>query len=821
MSDVAADVRLAIRSLRSTPTISLAALLTLTLGIGAITAIFAVADALILRPLPVAEPQRLVTITSETALRFGFQAGAGWNFVMWDQFRQRTGAFDGAFAWTVQRLELTDAAETEPVQALVASGNVFSTLGVRAVVGRTFTDADDVRGGGRDGLVGVISYDLWRRRFNANPAAIGSRLIVERTPVTIVGVAPQRFRGLDVGQPFDIAIPFGAEPIIHGRRSLLDNQGALLLTVMLRLRPGQTLSQATAILRAMQPQIVPPRAPKILREPFVVVSASTGISDRSRLRQQYESPLVALSVVAGLVLVIVCANVAHLFLARATARRRDLSIRLAIGASRSRILRLLAVEVLLVGALGAGGALVVSAWASRGLVALLPAAAAPVFLDLTFDWRVLIFSLAVTLFAVFVFSIGPVLYATRVPSIEALQDAGRSVGAGRTSWLSNAILVTQLAVAIVLLAAAGVFVRTLNRLASVPLGFDPTDVTVISVNVTRPQGDLTARLPLYDRIVEAIAAVPGVEHAAGSIWTPIGAGGGLLTDARGRRADIGRHVAFNFVTPGWFATYGIPIRSGRDFDGHDGAGGSSVAVINEALRRSLPGTPAAGETIEGFPCIRGCTVVGIVSDSIYGHSPRDGVPPTVYLPLARAAGQAPPEAALRVSVRTAGDVARVIPSVRSALRGMPDDLTFTFRPLDADIKASVAQERLTAVLAGWFGVVGLCLAAVGLYGLTAYGVSRRRGEIGVRLALGATAAAVMRLVLTRVIVLVLLGIAIGIIASLWLSRFIAPLLFGLQPQDPVTLTGATIALGLVSVVSGWIPAWRAGRLDPAQVLRQQ
>lgn len=815
------DLRAAGRALLGSRAVSSAAALTLALAIAAVTAIFSVANALLLRPLPVSHPDRLVTISSETALRFGFAGGAGWNYGMWDRLRERATAFDGAFAWTLQRFELSQSGESQSLQALMASGDIFRTLGVNAVAGRMFTPQNDVVGGGPDGPVAVISHDLWRRRFNADAAAIGSRLPIEGATVTIIGVAPPNFRGLDIGQPVDVVLPFATEAIIRGERSLVASERALLFTVMLRLKPVQTPAQAASVLRALQPEIVGAHAPPFLQEPFVVVAASTGLTDRSRLRQVYERPLVTLAVVSGLVLLIVSVNLANLFLARATSRRRETSIRLAIGATRWRLARQLFAEGLLLGAISTAAAIPLALWASHELVAQLPAAGGPVAVDIALDWRLLLLTGGVMLSAVLVFVTVPVAYAGRVGSLEAMQEAGRVSGGRRIGRMSIAAIVAQMALSIVLLSAAGVFARTLNSLANVPLGFNPRNLFVITINMPRPASGQGPPLALYDRLVAAVRTVPGVTHSAGSVWTPVGSGGGgLLTDARGRRADLGRPMAFNFVTPDWFATYGTALRSGRDFDARDSANAPRVAIINEALSRDLQrDRDAAGGTIEQGPC-PGCTVVGVVADVVYGGSLRDPPPPTLYLPLAQSAGGGPAIAVLRVSVRTAGDVSRLIPSLTAALRGVDAGITFTVKPIDADIQAAVAQERLMALLAGFFGVIALLLSAVGLYGVTAFVVGRRRGEIGIRLALGAPPARVLRAIVGRLMLFVAAGAAAGLGAAVWLARFVAPLVYGLKARDPATLAASTVTLIVVAGMAAMLPAWRATRVDPGRVLRE-
>lgn len=822
-SGLALDIRAGIRSLVDSRAISLAAGLTLALAMGAMTALFSVANGLMLRPLPVSDPGRLVTITSETALRFGFQGGLGWSYTMWERLRERATAFGDAFAWILQPLDLAQTGESQPVEGLFASGDFFRTLGVQAIVGRTFSGADDVRGGGPDGAVAVISYDLWQRRFNGAASVVGSRLSVDGAPVTIVGVAPRGFRGVDIGQPFDIALPLGVEPLIRGHRSLVDNRGAYLLTVMLRRKPTQSLSEAAATLRTMQPEIIGSGGPQMLKEPFVLVPAATGISDRSRLRQLYERPLVTLWIVSGLLLLIVCVNVANLFLARAAARRHDLSIQLAVGAPRWRLARQLFVEGLCLGSLSALAGVIFALWASRALVTLLPAPGQYIALDLPIDWRVVAFIGTVTVATVVLFATAPAVYAARVPSIEALQEE-RSTGTGRrTGAVTGVLIVVQVALSLVLLAAAGVFVRTLNRLANVPLGFDANGLIVMTVNPPRSVSDIAERIRLDERVLDAIAVAPGVDHAAGSVWTPFGlGGGGLLTDARGRRADLGLQVAFNFVSKGWFATYRTALRAGRDFDDRDGAVAPRVAIVNEALRRTISADASViGTTIDAGPCRRiGCTVIGVVADALYSRSLRDVPPPTLYVPFAQSAGLGPSEAPFRISIRANGPPERLIPALTEKVRAVDPDLTVTFRALDRDVAASLGQERLVATLAGFFGVVALLLSAIGLYGVTSFAVSRRRGEIGIRLALGGQPAEVVRTLIARIGVCVLAGAVIGVVAASWLSRFIAPLVYGLAPRDPVTLTASTVILASIAAIASLLPAWRGTRIEPAQSLRQ-
>jgi predicted permease len=739
---------------------------------------------------------------------------------MWERLRDRRRAFDGAFAWTLQRLDSSQSGEAQPLDVLFASGDVFAVLGIEAVRGRTFTTASDARGGGPDGAVGVISHDFWQRRFNGADTVLGGVVPIEGVPVTIIGIAPPRFFGVDVGQRFDIAVPLGADPLIRGPQALVNNPRALLLTVMLRLGPGQTAAHATSALRTMQPDIVGPDAPAFLEEPFVLVPAATGISDRSSLRQRYERPLLLISMVAGLALLVVCVNIANVLRARAAARRHEVSVRVALGAGRWTLARQFLVESTLLASIGSLLGLVVAVWASQLLVTQLQPSA-PVWLGVSLDWRVLTFTLVLTAAAVLVFGTTPALSGSRVPALEALQEAGRNTGARRS--LPGTLIAAQIAISIVLLITAGLLLTTLARIARAPLGFNPDDLLVMTVNTARSAVDPKARVLLYQTIVDRISGLPGVVSAAGSQWTPLGGGGGVLSDARGRRADVSTaQVAFNFVTPRWFATYGIVLNAGRDVTTADGASAERVALLNETLRRMLFGERSPiGASISAGPCSEaGCRVIGVVADALYGRSLRDDAPPTVYLPLAQSEGRVPPNSrAVRVSVRTASEPSAAIAAFSAALRSTDPNLSFAVQPLASDIAAAFAQERLVALLAAVFGIVALLLSTLGLYGVVSYSVTQRRPEIGIRLALGASPRGVVLQTLHRVAIPVLLGLVAGIAASLWFSRFVAPLLYGVEPRDPFTIAVATAMLAATGLIAAGIPAARAATLAPAEVLR--
>ncbi len=558
------DLRLAIRDLVATPVVSLAASVSLALGIGATTAIFSVINELLLRPLPVDHPEQLVTISSDYAISYGFTAGAGWNYAMWDHLQQRAQTFDGALAWAPQRFDLSERGETEPVDGVFASGGFFSTLGVNSQVGRVFTPADDAPG---VAPVVVISHGLWQRRFGGGNV-IGTTLDVDRVPCTIVGVTPREFVGLEVGRTFDVALPLSAEPVIRGNASVLPQN--FFLIVMLRLKAGQSVASATSTLRAMQPEMLASlRLPDGLKQPFTLVPAAAGTSGAAvggaGLRQRYQRPLLTIFVVTALVLLVACMNIANLLLARAIARTYEMSVQVAIGAPRWRLARQLLVESLVLAAAGGSAGLLLAIWGSRMLVAQLSTPESRVLLNLSIDWRVAAFTLAVTGATVVLFGTAPACRASRADPITLLRRQPHSGSGDGRIGLSGMLVMGQIAFSMTLVVAAGLFVRSFDRLSNVPLGFDSDRVLVVNVNAARVPVDPAARTPLFHRLVDEVASLPGVDHAAASKWTPIAGGGPLpmRVDVPGTQnlSERERSSLVNVITPGWFATYGTAIRA--------------------------------------------------------------------------------------------------------------------------------------------------------------------------------------------------------------------------------------------------------------------
>ncbi len=818
------DLKDAFRTLRATPIVTLVAILSLALGIGANTAIFSILDSLMLRSLPVKAPDRLVVLGTG-------RGNDSWTYPIWEQVRDRSHLFDGAFAYSSSRFNLSQTAQTEYVDGFWGSGRVFDVLGVPAILGRTFTEADDRRGGGPDGPVAVISYRYWQSKYDGAADVIGRTVTIERVPYTIVGVTPPEFFGIEVGRTFDVAIPFGTEPLVRGKESGLDRRSYWWMSIVVRLKPGQTRDAGTAAIRGVQAQIreatIPPNfrtedKERYLSEAFTWNPASTG---NSSLRDRYRTALLTIMGVVALVLLIACANIANLLLARATARRHEMSVRLALGASRARLIRQLLTESLVLAVAGAALAVLFARWGAALLVRQLSTSTNTVFLDIATDWRILGFTALIAVGTALIFGTAPAFRASGVTPNDALKERGRGlVGDGRLG-LGNFLVVVQVALSLLLLVAAGLFVRTFTSLSNLQLGFDSNPILVASVNAARATSNADERPALYERLRQAAEHVPGVAGAAASAVTPVSGSTWQYAVERVDDRIIGekdRGVYVNLVSPGWFQTFGTRFIGGRDFSDRDTKSAPHVVIVNEAFARKFtnganpighhfrqpeyPDRPAFDQEI-----------VGYVQDAVY-RSLRAPVPPTMYVPI-RQQWEAP--SGISISVRAAGgSPALLTKSVAAAMAAVHPGITMTFRPLAEQVKGSLIQERVVAMMSGFFGGLALLLAGLGLYGVTSYAVNRRRTELGIRMALGAGPAGVVGLVLRRVGVLVCAGVVVGGAVSWALARFVATLLYGLEPHDPVTLAAAAVLLGAIGALAGWLPARRASRIDPAQVLRE-
>jgi predicted permease len=824
------DLRDAFRALRAAPVVSAVAILSLALGIGANTAIFSLVNALMLRSLPVNDPQRLVQVLAGPTR-------TSWSNPLWEQLRERDHQlFAGAFAYSTPRFNLARSGEARLTNGVMASGELFELLGVPAILGRTFTPANDVRSGTgiENRQVAVISYAFWQKQYGGAADVIGKSIDLDRIPFTIIGVTTPEFTGVDQGTSYEVAIPLAAEPLIRGEKeSAMDQRTWWWIRVLARLKPGDTIERATTALRGVQPQMReatiptttrPKDLPNYLKDPFNLRAAANGPNSLGR---QYKDPLYIIMAVVALVLLIACANIANLLLARANGRRHELSIRVALGASRWRIVRQMLAESALLSAGGTVLGLLFAQWGARLLVLELSGQRTASALDVGLDWRVLLFTAGVATTTALLFGIVPAMRSTRVSPNEAVKERGRSIAGESRFGFGGLLVVLQVALSLVLIVGAGLFIRTFSGLAGVRLGFDPDPILTAEANAKRSAIAAENRAELGERLRQAILATPGVKSAALQSITPLSnsAWDTLIENPAGLSLpEKERDVYVNAVSPDWFATYGTPILAGRDFTIHDDRSAPMVILVNETFAKKyfaggnpvgrwVRNEPGPGETPPQMH------IIGLVRDAVY-DSLRDTIPPTMYQ---AALQQKKPGQGIGIAVRAAsGSPALLTRSVADAMNRVDGDLTITFRPFRDTVRAFTAQERVIAMLSGFFGGLALLLAGLGLYGVMSYAVSRRRTEIGIRMALGANPASAVRLVLSRVAVLVGLGVACGAGLSLWAAKFMASssLIYGVQPRDAGTLLTAALVLSAIGAMASYLPARRAARIDPARVLRE-
>jgi predicted permease len=816
--------------LAKSPGFTVVAVLTLALGIGANTAIFSVINAVMLRRLPVEKPGQLVQI------RFRWpQTGdlrATYTNPMWEQVRDHQDVFSGVFAWSPQEFDLAEGGEARNVHGIYASGAYFSTLGVRPAMGRLLAPADDHRGCSG---VAVLGYGFWQQRYAGAESAIGSLLRLNGHSFPVIGVTPRGFFGTDVGEQLDVALPICAEAIMRGKDSLLDHRSGWWLLMMGRLTPGASSEQATARLNVLAPGILAASVPPAWRSEdqqafrmssFATVPAATGLTGFSGLRDQYERPLEILMVVVAFVLLIVCANIASLMMARAAARQREFAVRLSLGASRARLIRQLLTESLALSTTGALFGILFAQWGSALLVHFVSTTTNKVFLDLSMDGRVLGFTAGMAIATGLLFGLWPALRATRVSLTSAMKGGEEQPSESRSQFRSGRwVVAAQVALSLVLLVGTGLFLRTFRNLLTLNPGFDRRNVLMVSVNIHNAGIPAGARLTAYTQILDRLKSLPGAV-SVGQVWfTPIsGMEWNNNIQVEGFQPPSGGEplVWFDWVTPGYFATLRTPLLAGRNFDSRDTATASPVAVVNETLARRffpnvnpigkyfrIPGSdPSSSQPIQ---------IVGIVKDSKY-LSLREEILPFAYVPLTQV-GFTPEDSSFLI--QTAVSPASLIPSVREAIGGVNKAASLRFATLAQQVDDSLVAERLLAMLSGFFGALALLLTALGLYGVMAYLVTRRTHEIGIRMALGARQGSILKLVMRDSAVLLAAGIAAGIAGAFWITQFVRHLLFGLTPRDAGTLALAVGVLVAVSLVASYLPARRATKVDPMVALRYE
>jgi putative ABC transport system permease protein len=825
------DLRYALRSLRLNPGFSTIAVLSLALGIGANTAIFQLLDAVTLRSLPVKNPGELMLIKVPVAQgRTGSAHGSAPYFsnAIWEQIRDQQQAFSGLAAWNSTGFNMADRGRARGARGLYVNGDFFNALGIRPVLGRVFSTNDDHRGCGLPGA--VISHGYWQKEFGGKESAVGSKLMVEGHPVEVIGVTPPGFYGVEVGRSYDVAVPICSEVLINGEYSILERHDGWWLAIIGRLKPGWSAAKATAQLEAISPAIFqatlpanyrPDQAKQFLGWKMAAEPAGTGLS---RLRRAYQYPLWILLAIAGTVLLIACANLANLMFARANAREREIAVRLALGASRLRLLQQLLMESLLLSAIGAVAGVLLAQALTRVLVSFLSTQFGSVTLDLGLDWRVLGFTGAVAVVTCLFFGLMPAIKSTAIPPIVAMKAGSRGITGGRERFgLRRILVVAQVAMSMVLLVGAFLFVRSFQNLAHLNAGFQQTGILVTDLDFTQLSVPMTERNAFKQNLVDRLQALPGVTAAAAVEVVPI-SGNAWNEDVHFDNSgqDVHEIVNFNRVTPGFFRAMNTAFIQGRDFGRENTPTSSAVAIVNESfVRKVLKDAEPLGRI---FRVEEGAgkpespyQIIGVVKNTKYNDM-RDDFGPIAY--LARSQDKKP-DTGVSVIVRSDLALEALTGSVEHEVTQINPAIGIQFSVLKTQIRDTMQRERLMASLSGFFGLLAGILATIGLYGVISYMVVRRRNEIGIRMALGADRGRVLALIMREAATLLTIGLVIGAGLSLASTRAAASLLFGLKPLDPLTMILAGVSLAAVAAAASYFPAFRAARIHPTEALREE
>ncbi len=829
------DLAYAFRQLKLAPSFTTVAVLSLALGIGANTAIFQLIDAVRLRTLPVEDPSRLAVIDyPPKSSRSGNWStrSARFTSAQVDYLTQHQQTFDSVMSWSATRFNLADGGEPRYAEGVFVSGNFFDVLGVRPQLGRFLTPEDDVRACPNPGA--VISHPFWQRQFGGERSIVGKNVHVNGQTFPIIGVSAPSFFGVEVGRSYDVMLPLCADRLLTraGDDTRADRKDAWWLSLMGRLKPNLTIQQATAQLEALAPGLmqatVPPSYKKDLVERFLrnKLRAEDGSAGVSGLRRQYETSLIVLMSTTGLVLLIACANLANLLLARASVRERELAVRLAIGASRARLIRQLLAESFLLAAAGAVGGILLAQFLSHSLIGFITTRQDPLYVDMTLDWRLIGFTAALALITCLLFGLLPAWRSTQMAPASAIRSGGRSVTAGRERFsLRRGLVVTQVALSLVLLVGALLFVRSLTNLLSTEAGFQAEGVMHVDLNYEKANIPAERRLVTNRELQDKVAGLPGIIGVAQVMMTPV-SGSGWDQDIgpdRQPAAGSGLNSLFNRVSPGYFQTMGTKLLAGREFDDRDNASAPPVAIVNDTFARrffkgqvDIVGRTFHREAAAGKPETL-YQIVGVVKSAKY-YELREDFRPVAFFPMAQDDRPAP---GTNLVLRVAGSPSAAINAVRQTLLAVNPTMALEFRSFSSQIQDSLLREQLMAMLSGAFAVLAVLLAALGLYGVIAYMVARRQSEIGVRMALGADRGSVIALVLRETGLLMVVGLIIGTALALWAGKGAASMLYGLKPYDLATMAGAVALLALAGLLASYAPARRAASLDPMTALRNE
>ncbi len=828
------DLRYGLRVLWGNPLFMLVAIASLTIGIGANTAIFAVAKTVLFETLPAKEPQalRLLNWTSgldkkaplvwgdASTTADGRVLSTSFSYPVFTELRKNTDAFQDLFAF--KDTEVTVAAQGNPslIRAEFVSGNAFSALGVAPLLGRTLVPSDD-RG---ESLVTVLSTSYWASSFGSSPSVVGQVTTVNGVPVTIVGVAAEKFEGLETGHPARIFLPVTTQPVLlpraqNGSTSLLNNPQSWWLLVMARVRQGVSEERALEQLDATMQHAMAHVTVDGGGTPQLHLQWSAGDSGLNYLKDALAKPSYILLALAGMVLLLACVNLANLLLARVTAREREISTRLALGASQMRIMRQMVTESLLLSSLGGAAGLALGYFARH----VIPRLLADGDLEQTpvaFDWRVVLFAVAVSLFTVILFGVFPAWQATRTSVGTALKDTSHGTMTGRKLNVGKSLVVLQIAVSAVLLIGAGLFVRTLSNLMRISLGFQSDHLLLFHVKPPTARYNAAQNVKLYAQIEERLAALPGARSVAVSSIALVGDGGsGSTFRVIGRPVPpTESRIQMNVVGHNYFHTMAMPIVHGRGFVPGDTATSGKVGVVNQTLARLyFPNQDPIGQVFESEDSVTPVRIVGVAADTSYANL-REQTPALFFLPYE----QYPEVGGMAVMVRTETDPLSVAAEVRRTVAAIDPNLPLVdLRTMQEQIDTSLTSERLFARLTSGFALLALLLATVGIYGIMAYTVARRTNEIGLRVALGAKTSQVMAMILREAGGLALAGILLGTAAAALLMRYVETMLYGLRPFDPFTLACTAVVLSSIALLAAFGPAYRASHVDPLRALRHE
>ncbi len=826
------DLKLAFRGLRRNPLFASVAILSLALGIGANTAIFTLLDQIVLRKLPVRSPDELVMLYQEGAHMGSNMGQRMHSYPLYQDLQARAEPFAEVLCRRIIDASISVDHATERVRAEAVSGNYFSMLGVAPAAGRVLNGNDDRVYNSHP--VVVLSYDYWVRRFARDPNVVGKTIRVNDYPMTIVGVSAQGFFGLDPAASPQIRVPIQMKPVMFPDWTWLhaDNRRARWVQVFARLKPGYTVEAAQDPLQGLFTQIrqyemsLPAASTwsaynreQFMKGRLLLENATGGFSS---LRNSFDTALIVLMCMVGLVLLIACANVANLLIARAFMRQKELAVRLSLGASRGRLVGQMLVESVVLAALGAGLGLGLSILLTRGLLSLLPAGSAPLLIAPTPDTRILLFTLGLTVVTALVFGLLPALRASRADPWTTLKDTIGSIAGGRGSlFLRKGLVILQVSLSFLLLFGAGLFVRSLHNLKSTDTGVALDNLVAFQLSSSLNGYDNDRGTRFYEGLLEKIRTAPGIRSAA-YVSVPILAGTEWDSSmaVEGHTAQDGEDIqAFmNGLSPGYFGTMGIPMLEGRDFMRMDAKEDSTVAIVNRRFAEHyFKGKSAIGKRLGygGRPDSKlTMEIIGVVENSLY-EGPREGVRRQVFLPRW---GKTDATYYVRTATSSSDAFNTIRAQVRELDRSMP---VYGLKTVEGQLDETLLTDRLIALLSGGFGILATLLASIGLYGVMAFVVARRRKELGVRLALGAQPTGVIWLVMKEVLLLLAVGLAIGIPTAIVLARFVASQLHGMEARDPL-IAGATVALlAVVSIAAGFFPAHRASRIDPILALRAE